>query len=121
MGDTHPILSPNGSLATDSLASPDHAGTLPFLREEPPERLSAEQLDTRVGDLDFLLAQLMDEATLSEHEVLNPLRIDVEQIGVIGHSFGAVTVGRFAHKTQPFPLLWDSPLRWKTRFSQGYP
>lgn len=80
------------------VASPDHAGTLPFLQDEGPERLSLEQLDTRVADLEFLLNQLLERSILSEHETVGALRIDGERVGVIGHSFGAVTAGRLARQ-----------------------
>ncbi len=70
------------------VAAPDHVNDTLYddLRGEPSE-LNAETLKMRRDDLSVVLDALMNQGS----DLPNELNPDSERVGVIGHSFGAVT------------------------------
>lgn len=75
------------------VAAPDHAdNTLFDGLDGDGVALSEEFLRVRAGDMSFVLDLLLDGAAQVVPTALRG-RIDGDQIGVLGHSFGAVTAG----------------------------
>ena len=76
--------------------SMDHAGPQPFTAEAAGEPLNVAQLQRRAADIQTLLEVALNGSLFARSEATRALTIDVNRIGLFGHSFGSVTVGLVA-------------------------
>jgi predicted dienelactone hydrolase len=76
-----------------AVVAPDHAGdTLFDALKGVRANIDAATLAVRVGDVRFALDAVLDASNVAVPEALRG-RFDPSKVGVMGHSFGAVTAG----------------------------
>lgn len=79
-----------------AVAAPDHLGNTLFdALDDKALGLNRETLELRLGDMQLVLAVLLDAGAAEVPEALRG-RFDAGRLGAMGHSFGSVTVGALA-------------------------
>ena len=101
------------------VVSADHAGVLPYSPDADGEPLTNEQLDVRVGDVRFLMDAIIANRPFSGFEPLKELTIDTTRVGLLGHSFGAVTVGMVAQTDERVGAVVGLAAPMENPFYQG--
>ena len=76
------------------VVSIDHAGEMPYDPDASGETLSMEQLSERARDIRTTIDSSLDGVLFGQSEVLKSVSVDPSRIGILGHSFGAVTAGK---------------------------